>query len=111
MKTAVTALAAGIFVGMLAATIGTSFTQSLWSAWPGYAANPWAMATLYDAYSGFVLFWLFVAYRERSWPVRILWLILIFALGNIAASLYVLIAIWRLAPGEPLPAILHRRSA
>jgi hypothetical protein len=111
VKIVLTVIAGAIFAGMLAATITTSVTESLWSAWPAYAASPWAMATLYDAYSGFTLFWLWVAYRERTWAVRIVWLLLIFALGNIATSLYVLLALWRLPQGEPVQNILQRRSA
>lgn len=106
---AVTAVSAAIFCGLLAVTIGTSLTVSPWSAWPGYSENPWAMATLYDTYSGLMLFWLWVAYRERSWGGRIRWLLLIFALGNIATSFYVLLAVWRLPPGEPVHKLLLAR--
>ncbi len=85
--------------------------MSLWAAWDSYAANPWAVATLYDAYSGFTLYWLWVAFRERSWASRIVWFILIMALGNIATSAYLFWQLWRLQPGEPLQNVLVRRSA
>jgi len=45
-----------IFVWMLVATVRTSMQISLWAAWHGFSANPWAVATLYDAYAGFVTF-------------------------------------------------------
>ena len=111
MKLLLKILAAAISVTMIVVTIRTSLAESLWSAWDSYAANPWAMATLYDAYFGFTIFWLWVAYKERSWGMRILWLILIYALGNIATSLYVFIALSRLKPDEPAEAVLVRRTA
>jgi hypothetical protein len=110
MKTALTLLFAGIFLWMTVLTVRTSMQVSLWSAWDSFSANPWAVATLYDAYFGFVTFWVWVAYRERTMAPRILWLLLIFALGNIAMSAYVLIQLFGLKPGEPLEALLRRPS-
>ena len=98
-----------IFVWMTVLTIRTSLAVSLWAAWPGYAANPWAVATLYDAYFGFVTFYVWVAYKERSIGSRVVWFVLIMALGNIAMSLYVLVQLLRLGPEEPVEAILWRR--
>lgn len=109
-KMALTVLFGGIFVWMLVLTIHTSMTVSLWGAWDSFAANPWAVATLYDAYFGFLTFWIWVAYRERTIGARVLWLVLIFCLGNIAMSLYVLIQIFGLKPGEPVDSLLRRRE-
>jgi len=100
-----------IFLFMVVMTIRTGLTVSLSAAWPIYAANPWAMATLYDAYFGFVTFYAWVFYKERQVWTRILWFVLIMGLGNIAMSLYVLIQLFRLRPEEPAAAILRRRPA
>jgi len=108
MKTLLKVLFAAIFLWMTVATIRTSLTVSLWSAWDSYAANPWAVATLYDAYCGFITFWVWVAYKEKTILSRVLWLILIFGLGNIATSFYVLIQLFRLKPDQPLEALLLR---
>ena len=108
MKTTLTAIFAGIFLFMIVLTVRTSMTVSLWSAWNYFADNPWAVATLYDAYFGFFTFWCWVAYKEHFWAPRILWLIAIFALGNIAMSFYVLIQLFRLKPGQPVDALLRR---
>ena len=98
-----------IFVWMTVMTIRTSLAVSLWAAWPSYAANPWAVATLYDAYFGFLTFYVWVAYKERKmWP-RIVWFLLITGLGNIAMSLYMLIQLLRLRREEPAEAVLWRR--
>ncbi len=99
-----------ILVWMVVLTVRTSLEVSLWSAWPGFAANPWAVATLYDAYFGFLTFYVWVAYKERTAVARIAWFVLIMALGNIAMSLYVLIQLVRLRPEEPAQAILARRG-
>ena len=111
MKSFLKLLFGGIFVFMVVMTIRTGLAVSLSAAWPSYAANPWAMATLYDAYFGFVTFYAWVFYKERSVLARALWFVLIMALGNIAMSFYVLIQLFRLRAEEPAEAILRRRAA
>ena len=108
MKTALRILFAAIFLWMTILTIRTSLVVSLWRAWDSYAANPWAVATLYDAYFGFITFWVWVAYKENTLLSRLLWLMLILGLGNIAMSLYVLIQLFRLKPDQPVEALLWR---
>ena len=110
MKLALKLLFATIFLWMTVATIRTSLQISLWDAWDSFANNPWAVATLYDAYAGFLTFYCWVAYKERAWAARILWFVLIMALGNIAMSAYVLIQFFRLPDSEPLDHVLWRRA-
>jgi predicted permease len=100
----------GIFLWMTVMTIRTSLAVSLWGAWPSYAANPWAVATLWDAYFGFLTFYVWVVYKERKTWARILWFLLIMGLGNIAMSLYVLIQLMRLRGDEQAETILWRRA-
>lgn len=100
-----------IFVWMTVMTIRTSLAVSLWEAWPSYAANPWAVATLWDAYFGFLTFYLWVIYKERNIAARLWWFLLIMGLGNIAMSLYVLIQLMRFRRNEPVETILWRRTA
>lgn len=66
---------------------------------PAGGNNPWFIATLFDAYFGFLWFWLWLAYRESSWVSRLLWLLLILMMGNMAMAAYVLIALLRLPAG------------
>jgi hypothetical protein len=110
MKLFLKLLFGAIFLWMTVATIRTSLMVSLWAAMPAYAANPWAMATLYDAYCGFITFFVWVVYKERRAVSRIVWFLLIMALGNIAMSVYVLIQLFRLSPDEPAEKILWRRA-
>lgn len=109
MKTLLKLLFGGIFVWMIIMTVRTSLKVSLWSSLDSFAGNPWAVATLWDAYFGFTTFWVWVAYKESSWVARIVWLILIYVLGNIAMSFYMLIQLFRLKPEEGMEALLLRR--
>ena len=99
-----------IFVWMVVATVRTSLQVSLWGSWRGFAANPWAVATLYDAYAGFITFYVWVAYKERGPAGRILWFVLIMCLGNIAMSAYVLRELFRLPANVNIESILWRRA-
>ena len=74
-------------------------------------ANPWAVATLFDAYFGFTTFFVWVYFKERTNAARILWFFLIMALGNIAMSAYVLRQLFKLRDDEPLSNLLLRRNA
>ena len=110
MKLFLKLLFGGIFLWMTVMTIRTCLAMSLWQAWPTYAANPWAVATLWDAYFGFLTFYVWLVYKERKIWLRILWFLLIMGLGNIAMSLYVLIQLMRLRGDEPAETILWRRA-
>ena len=81
-----------------------SLQKPLWLAGSefSWAASPWAVATLFDAYFGFVTFFVWVCFKERSLAAKVIWFVLIMALGNIAMSGYVLIQLFRLKPDEPL---------
>lgn len=99
-----------IFVFMVAMTIRTSLQQSLWEARPAFLASPWSMATLYDAYFGFLTFFCWLAWRERSTAIKVGWFILIMGLGNIAMSLYVLIQLFRLKPEQGVSGLFQQKT-
>lgn len=108
MKTFLKLLFGFIFVFMVTMTIRTSLKIGLAEGWNSFAANPWAMATLYDAYAGFITFFVWVAYKENALWRKVVWLVAILGLGNIAMSLYVLIQLFRLKPEEPASRILYQ---
>jgi hypothetical protein len=110
MRTFLKLLFGFIFVWMVVATVRTSLQASLWNSWHAFAGNPWAVATLYDAYAGFITFYMWVVYKERGAGVRILWFVLIMCLGNIAMSAYVLRELFRLPATETVESILWRRA-
>jgi hypothetical protein len=96
---------------MIWVTVRASLTAGITEAWADYAANPWAIATLVDAYCGFLIFYAWVAYKERRAAGRIVWFVLIMGLGNMATALYLLLALQRLRPGERLRNVLLRAEA
>ena len=62
-------------------------------------SEPWGLATMFDAYFGFLAFWLYVAWREQSVASRIGWFVALMLLGNFAIAGYALLCL-RAAPGE-----------
>lgn len=75
---------------------------------PAAGYNPWTIATLFDAYFGFLWFWLWIAYRERSPAARVIWLPLVLLLGNIAMAIYMLKVLWSLPPHAGVREVLLR---
>lgn len=83
-------------VGLVAMTvaIGYAFVAGdfgIEGAW--LTSHPWGIVSLVDLYVGFVLFSLWIIYRERSPLVAGVWVVLMMVLGNWTAALYVLIAL------------------
>ena len=113
MKSFLILLFGSIFIFMVVMTTRTQMQVSFWDfpRWqPQYVANPWAMATLWDAYFGFTTFFVWVCYKERALGLRLIWFVLIMAFGNIAMSAYVLIQLLRLEPGQPVSEVITRRA-
>lgn len=54
-------------------------------------ANPWGIVSLVDLYAGFILFSIWIAYRENSVPSAMIWIVLMMILGFWTGSIYVLI--------------------
>ena len=100
-----------IFVFMRIITIRPSLQVSLWSSLDSLAANPWAMATLYDAYFGFLAFFCWLAWRERSLGTKGVWFVLMLASGHIAMSLHVLLQLFGLRPDQPASALFRQKAA
>ena len=112
MKLALKFLFGAIFVWMIAMTLHVQAHKSILLSpsefsWQG---SPWAVATLFDAYLGFLTFFVWVCFKERSLWSKCLWFVFIMALGNIAMSGYVLLQLFKLRPDEPASAVLTRRA-
>jgi hypothetical protein len=100
-----------VLISMLCVTSWASALVPLWQTPRAVLLHPWFVATLFDTYFGFLTFCLWVAYRETSWLARVLWLVGILALGNIAMSGYMLIALWRLPANASIDRLLLRQPA
>ena len=77
---------------------------------PGAGTHPWFVATLFDAYFGFLWFWAWIAYKETSPVARAAWLVLVLGLGNIAMAAYMLLQLRRLPPDATPAQLLLRRA-
>jgi Protein of unknown function (DUF1475) len=100
-----------ILLGMLCVTGWASVVQPLWQ-WQGLVRAPdhaWTIATLVDAYCGFITFYVWVFYKECSVSRRAIWLVAIMLLGNIAMASYVLLALRRLPPQAGLQRLVAER--
>lgn len=73
-------------------------------------SDPWFHATLADAYFGFITFYVWVAYKEPTIARKVIWFLLVMLLGNIAMSIYVLILLIQMKPGESLKDLLVSRD-
>jgi hypothetical protein len=93
MRTAAKVIAV---VGLLAMTgiiayafvAGDFNTEGAW-----ILAHPWGRVSLVDLYVGFILFSLWIIYREGSVVRAAIWVVLMMVLGNWTAALYVLVAL------------------
>jgi hypothetical protein len=90
--------------------VQASLQQAVWD-WGGLVREPdrwWTIATLADAYCGFLTFYAWVFYKERRWGSRAGWFAAIMLLGNFAMAVYVLLQLARLRDDEPLERLLLR---
>jgi hypothetical protein len=99
-----------VFVAMVAVTTWASLEANVLVGFQRLLADRWGVATLFDAYFGFLWFWLWIAYKEASLSRSLLWLLLLFALGNLAMAAYVMIQLHRLQPGGGVEALLLRQA-
>lgn len=101
-----------ILVSLLMYTSWASLQQPVWE-WGGLTTPPdrwWTIATLIDAYYGFLTFYVWVFYKELRWSRRIAWFVAIMLLGNMAMAAYVLLQLARLRSHQPVSDILTVRN-
>ena len=99
-----------ILVSMLCVTTWASKQVPIWKLPYETWTHPWFIATLFDAYWGFLTFYCWLFYKEVSWLARIAWLVAILLLGNIAMAIYVLIQLFRVPLNARIEEVLLRRN-
>jgi hypothetical protein len=107
-KTLLKLFFSAILLAMLAGTGWASLHQAV-QHWGGLTTGPdryWTIATLMDAYCGFLTFYAWVFYKESRWLPRAGWFVAIMALGNMAMSAYALLQLLRLRPDQPAATLL-----
>jgi hypothetical protein len=83
-------------IGLLAMTVvlifgitkGDIASEGAW-----IISHPWGIVSLVDLYTGFALYSVWIAYRERSLALTVLWIVLMMVLGFWAGALYMLLAL------------------
>jgi hypothetical protein len=94
---------------MVYMVVSTSLESNLIKEWSFLGSIPWMRATLFDFYTNIIVLYAWVVYKEASWLSRIVWLILFVGLGSITVTLYVVIQLMKLKPGEGIEHVLLRR--
>lgn len=105
------ALMAGCVISLLVISVRASVERSVFDN-ATLMKDVWFQVTLLDAYLGFLIFYVWVAWKERAVWSRIVWFALIMAFGNMATAIYVIVQIVRHPADRPVSEILlQRRSA
>ncbi len=116
MKARLLILSLFVLFSILAATTWATSVVSLAPAitalidHPAAGFNPWQWATLVDAYLGFLWFYAWIAYKERSWGARIGWLLAVLLTGNMAMAVYMLLQLRGLPANATAADVLLRRG-
>jgi len=111
-KTALKILFSSILLCMVIYTSWASTQQAVYQ-WGGLTTGPdryWTLATLLDAYFGFITFYVWVYYKELRTLPKVLWFIAIMLLGNMAMAAYVLLQLLRLPSDSDTATILSTRN-
>lgn len=98
LRTGLIGLFSVILTAMLWQTSTASMAQAIWAIPENVTQNPWFVATLYDAYCGFITIFVWIAFREKAFLGKVLWFILLMLLGNIAISAYCLTVLLKAKP-------------
>lgn len=111
MISALRLAAAFVLIAMLAVTTWASSEIAVWKIPREVATHPWFIATLFDTYFAFLTFYIWLAYKETSNFARVLWLVGILLLGNIAMAIYLLRELFRLPRSATMEDLLLRKNA
>lgn len=99
-----------VLLAMLSVTTWASLKESILSIPAAVCGDPWFVATLFDAYFGFLFFFLWVCYKEKSVVLKIVWFFAIMILGNIAMAIYMLVNLFRLPRGASVKDLILRQE-
>jgi hypothetical protein len=111
MITALRCLFVVVLASMIWVTTWAGMQCPLFAVPHSVATHPWFIATMFDAYWGFVTFFVWVCYRQTSWTARIAWFLAIMTLGNIAMSSYCLAALSQVPANGKVSDVLTSRRA
>jgi len=110
MITALKIIFSILLVWMCYVVISTSVQSNLFKEWNFLGSIPWMRATLWDFYANVLVIFIWVCYKEKSYPLKSVWLILLIALGSIASCAFVLIQLFRLKREEGLKEFFSKQN-
>lgn len=99
-----------LFLWMCYTVISTSMASNLFSQWDFLGGIPWMRATLWDFYANVTVIFVWLCYKENKLYLKIIWLILLVALGSIASCAYMLIQLFKLKPGEGVKELFSKQN-
>lgn len=94
MKTAKFVVPAGLLI-MASVVVWAMVTGDFRGEGAAIWSMPWGRVTLLDLYLGFGLFSGWVVFREGARSTSVIWIVTVMLPGNLAAMVYVLIALKR----------------
>ncbi len=103
-------LFSALLIWMCYIVISTSLESNLFKQWDFLGSIPWMKATLWDFYTNVIVIFLWVCYKEKSIVLKIVWLVLLVALGSIASCAFVLVQLLRLKQGEGLKELFTKQN-
>lgn len=74
-------------IGLLLLTVRATLVRSVFDN-ADLMNDVWFQVALFDAYLGFLIFYGWIALRESSMAIRIIWFVLMMCFGNMAACGY-----------------------
>lgn len=89
-----------VLATMVVVTVSSSLQENILKIPSAVTSDPWFIATLFDAYFGFLFFFLWVCYKEKALWIKLSWFVAIALLGNIAMAVYMLLKLFRLPAGS-----------
>ncbi len=110
LKSVLKIILSGVLIFMCWEIVDTSLKSNLFTEFPTLIKIPWMEATLYDFYTNVLVISFWVAHKETSLSKRVLWIMLLIAMGSVATCIYVLKELYALKEGEGLDVLLTRRN-
>ena len=95
-----------VLFAMLAVTTWASLEKGVMWGFEWLMSERWGWATLFDAYFGFMFFYLWILSREDGWVSRGAWFVALLVFGNIAMAIYLLRAVYKLPPDASIKHLL-----
>jgi hypothetical protein len=99
-----------VLLSMIAVTAWAGSRCSLFGVPAPVFTHPWFIATMADAYWGFITFFVWVCFKRTGAAARASWLVAILLLGNIAMASFCLRELFRVPANGSLSEVLTTRS-